>query len=236
MPNDRIARPSLRAIVGVMNVLVVDDEAELLDLAVRALERDGHVVRSANTLAKARQCVVESLPEVMVLDVGMPDGSGFDLCRSLRRDGFRFPILVLTANGEVPRRVEGLDAGADDFVSKPFAVVELRARVRALGRRGPMDRALVVQVGDIELDFGSRRATRGGVEAPITKREWAVLEILAIRAGRVVSRNDILESAWGEAEDSAQSSLEVLIARIRRKLSTELVRTVRGEGYALGHD
>lgn len=217
-----------------MNVLVVDDDREVLDLVVRALERDGHRVRASTNLEEARAEVVESPPEVLVLDLALPDGSGIGFCRELRAGRHAFPILLLTAHGEVPRRVEGLDAGADDFLAKPFAVAELRARVRALGRRGPVDKSTIARHGEVELDFASRRAYRDGVEVPITKREWAVLELLAAREGRVATRVEILDSAWGEITDAATASLDVLVARIRRKLGPAIVRTVRGEGYALG--
>jgi two-component system OmpR family response regulator len=133
----------------------------------------------------------------------------------------------------VPQRVAGLDAGADDFLPKPFAVAELRARVRALGRRGPVERKPTVRSGEVELELSTRRATRAGEEVPVTAREWAVLELLAARSGRVVPRSEILDCLWGDITDSANQSLDVIIARIRRKLGPNVVRTVRGEGYAL---
>lgn len=215
-----------------MHVLVVDDHDEVLDLLVRALERDGHVTSRARSLAEARDGVM-AYPDVIVLDVALPDGSGIDLCRELRRGGCLAPILLLTAHSGVPERVAGLEAGADDFLGKPFAVAELRARVRALGRRGPLERPSLVEVAGVELDLGARRARRAGAEIPLTAREWAVLELLLSRRGRVVSRAEALEVIWGEVSDGASASLEVMVARIRRKLGPGLIRTVRGEGYAL---
>ncbi|HET6583794.1 MAG TPA: response regulator transcription factor [Nannocystaceae bacterium] len=216
-----------------MDLLVVDDSLEVLDLVQRALERDGHEVRAATTIAEARQRIAAAPPDVMVLDVALPDGTGIDLCRALRSEGVRCPILLLTAHGDVPKRVAGLDAGADDFLAKPFAIAELRARVRALGRRGPIDRPVAIEIADIRLDLGARRAVRGDADIPLTAREWAVIELLVARRGRVVPRSTILEVVWGDVSDSANASLDVIMGRIRRKLGAEVLRTVRGEGYAI---
>jgi DNA-binding response OmpR family regulator len=217
-----------------MRVLIVDDHDELLDLVTRALTRDGHNVLTARTARDARGVLAENVVDLILLDLGLPDGSGQELCRALRRSGNSAPILVLTAQSAVSSRVECLDAGADDYLSKPFAIAELRARVRALGRRAVTVRTFAYERNDVFLDFAARRALVRGQEAPVTAREWSILELLAARVGRVVSRSEMLESVWGETSDAAGASLEVLIARIRRKLSSNVIRTVRGEGYALG--
>lgn len=215
-----------------MRLLIVDDHAELLDLLLRSLRGEGHEVAVAATAGEARERLATSGMDVIVLDVALPDGSGIDLCRELRQGGTATPVLLLTAHASVAERVAGLDAGADDFLGKPFAVSELRARVRALGRRGPALRPLVVRSGEARIDFLSRRAERKSTEVPLTAREWSLLELLAARAGRFVSRAEILELVWG-GEADATASLEVLIARIRRKLGEGVVRTMRGHGYAL---
>lgn len=216
-----------------MRVLVVDDEREVCDLVGRALAREGHGIRVAGSLAEARQEMAATVPELMVLDLVLGDGSGVDFCREVRQAGHRMPIILLTAHGEVPRRLEGFEAGADDFVAKPFAVAELRARVRALARRGPLMRPAVVSVGGVELDLAGRRARRDDAEIPITAREWAIVELLVARRGRLIARSEILESIWGDSSDAASASLDVIIARVRRKLGAGVIRTVRGEGYAI---
>jgi DNA-binding response OmpR family regulator len=215
-------------------LLLVDDHPELLALVSRALQRDDHVVVESTSLESARSELSARQPDLIILDVALPDGSGMDLCRELRRAGSRVPILLLTAHGEVPQRVQGLDAGADDFLAKPFAMAELRARVRALGRRGPVQRSKVWCLGAVELDFGERRALVGDQEVPLTAREWSLLEVLVNRAGRVVSRSELLETVWGEDTDSASASMDVIIARVRRKLGAAILRTVRSQGYAIG--
>lgn len=215
-----------------MRVLVIDDESDVRDVTRRALESDGHAVVTAVDLSSACAALDEGI-ELVVLDLRLPDGFGLELCREIRTSGSTVPVLLLTALSQVAMRVEGLDAGADDFLGKPFAVAELRARVRALGRRGHLPSGFVHRWNTVHLDFGTRRATRDSNEVPITAREWAILELLARRAGRLMSRSDLLESVWGKDDESAAKSLEVLIVRLRRKLGAELIRTVRGEGYAL---
>lgn len=217
-----------------MRLLVIEDHAETRALVSRALSRDGHVVTAVGTAADALAALRDKEMDVVVLDLGLPDASGASLCATLRDDGHEVPLLVLTAQGAVSCRVECLDAGADDFLAKPFALAELRARVRALGRRGPRPRGLVRRCGDVVLDVSARRATRGGAAVPLTAREWAVIELLALREGRVVPRWEILDAIWGEATERAGASLDVILARVRRKLGDGLVRTVRGEGYAIG--
>lgn len=218
-----------------MRVLVVDDEAEVRSVVARALRADGHAVTTAEDLQAARRRVSEGI-DLLVLDLRLADGFGLELCRELRAEGASIPILLLTALSQVAFRVEGLDAGADDFLAKPFAVAELRARVRALGRRGALPRGLTYERDDVRLDFAGRHATRAGQPIAITSREWSILEVLVRRLGRVVSRSDLLESVWGEASETAASSLEVLVGRLRRKLGAELIRTLRGEGYALAEE
>jgi len=215
-----------------MRVLVVDDDAELLELVERALVRDDHAVRTAESAEEALEVMEQHHADLIVLDLGLPGASGEELCRTIRRRGASPAILVLTAQNAVSSRVRCLDSGADDYLAKPFAVAELRARVRAVGRRAAVARPDTVVSGTVRLDFANRRAQIAGTEAPITAREWAILEMLASERGRVVAREELLERLWHQSNGAAGASLEVLIGRIRRKLGADLVRTVRGKGYA----
>ena len=215
-----------------MHVLVVDDDEELAELVERSLVRDGHTVKSAPALLSAHEALLESF-ELIVLDIGLPDGSGIELCRELRRAQRPEPILLLTAQSAVAQRVEGLDAGADDYLVKPFAVAELRARARALGRRRASVPSAAHRWESVELDLAARRAWRDGADVELTGREWAILDALVRSRGRVVARDRLLEDVWGEVSEAAGASLEVLVGRIRRKLGRGLVRTARGIGYAI---
>ena len=215
-----------------MRVLVVDDDQDVLAVLARALARDGYAVSTTDSVAEARKAVAAGV-DLLVLDLGLPDGSGLELCRELRREACALPILILTAQTQIGVRVAGLDAGADDYLTKPFALAELRARVRALGRRGPVLRSLVHTHKDVTLDLGIRRATRAGLEVPVTAREWAILELLVSRAGHITPRNEILTVVWDDTTESAGNSFEVLIARLRRKFGSDIIQTVRGQGYLL---
>lgn len=217
-----------------MNVLVVDDDPELCELLRTALCREGHVVHTSGSVAGTQELLLRIEPDVLVLDLDLPDGSGLDLCRALRRRGESLPVLILTASAHVSARVEGLDAGADDYLIKPFALAELRARVRALGRRGERPAIARLERGGVVLEVAARRAWRHELEVALTPREWAIVEVLARAGGEVVNREDLLVEVWGEASEAANASLGVLMARIRRKLGPALIRTLRGRGHALG--
>ncbi len=218
-----------------MHLLIVEDSAPTRDLLTRALEDTGATVETAARLSTGIRLGLTGSFDVIVLDLMLPDGNGLDLCRELRAAGVTIPILCLSARGEVADRVNGLQAGADDYLRKPFALAELRARIVALARRGGQVPPSGVSSGAMRIDFAARRITRRSVPVPLTAREWAVLETLASRAGRVVTRSELLELVWSEVNASASDSLNVILGRLRRKLGSPeegcVIRTVRGEGY-----
>ena len=220
-----------------MHILVADDDSELRALVVTALRREGHRTTESATVDQTLRLAHADQFDVVVLDVMFPDGSGLDACRRLRDEDMTTPILFLSARGAVSARVDGLEAGADDYLAKPFALKELMLRVRALGRRGPAAKERVLTHGKVRLDLASRRAFRDVEEIPFTTREWDVIAVLAAHEGRVVSFDALLDQAWGDASEGSRNSLEVIIGRIRKKVDSSgiesWVRTVRGLGYAL---
>ncbi len=219
-----------------MRILVVEDHRATRTMVESALHEAGHTVDAVEYVAQAEGLLREREYDVAVLDWMLPDGSGVDLCRQMRTERRSLPVLMLTARGEVADRVTGLEAGADDYLRKPFAVTELMARLRALTRRGPRLAESVVRHGDLEIQLDAQRVLVRGHEVPVTLREFQILELLLRRNGRVVSRSDILVSVWGEESPGAAASLEVLVSRLRRKLAfdeTEPLKTHRGLGYSL---
>lgn len=215
-------------------MLLIEDSPPTRELLVRSLSDDGITVTTAMRMSTGLRAATVAEYDAIVLDLMLPDGDGLDLCRTLRANGVSTPILCLSARGEVSERVRGLNAGADDYMRKPFALVELRARLRSLVRRRRSTVSRTLEIGALRIDFAARRLTRDGVEVPLTAREWLVFEILAMRAGSVVGRSELLEHGWGEQTAGARDSLEVILGRLRRKLAgpgqRSQIRTVRGEG------
>ena len=220
-------------------ILLVEDDVATRKLVASTLAEEGLTVEVHGCGDGATRALLPGRFAGVVLDVSLPDVSGIDLCREWRRRGVRVPILMLTARTDVGSRVAGLDAGADDYLGKPFALAELKARLRAVLRRRAIrpEQDWVLRRGDVMVDFGRRQARVGGNEVPITRREIEVLARLASSRGRAVARDDLLEEVWGEATEETAASLEVIVSRLRRKLEQggreALIRTIRGYGYAL---
>ena len=220
-----------------MHLLVVEDDARLSRLLRRLLTQDRHVVETAMTAEEGLEMATSSLElDAVILDVGLPDRSGFDVARTLRRQGSAVPILMLTARDSVSDRVEGLDAGADDYLVKPFAYEELLARLRALGRRPPSRKSAALKAGPIELDETTRRVTVAGRSVDLSQREFSILECLLRRPGQVLSRDQLLDYAWPYGVALTPNTVEAYIHLLREKLgpaAASNVETVRGVGYRL---
>ena len=221
-----------------MRVLLVEDDTELAHEVAQGLRGAGARVSIAGNGREGRRIVETEELDVLILDVMLPGESGFVLCRSLRERGVEIPILMLTARDAVEDRVTGLDAGADDYLTKPFALQELIARVRALSRRRPTLTPRIVQVGDLRIDLGARSAKRGDRLIELTAKEFALLECLAQHAGVVLDRAAISAHVWDDNHDPFTNVLEVLVRRLRRKIDdghdAKLIHTMRGAGYRLG--
>jgi two-component system, OmpR family, response regulator len=223
-----------------MHILVAEDEAKLADLLAQGLREEGHVADVAlngrQALCKART----SEYDAVVLDVMLPDLDGLDTCRRLRQEGLSAPVLMLTARDEVRSRVAGLDSGADDYMTKPFSFTELLARLRALTRRGRLERSVVVEVGELRLDPAKRRVWRNGQEISLSAQEFGLLEAFMRRPDRVLSRTQLLDYAWDMDADSSSNVVDVYIGYLRRKIDEPFGRssleTVRGVGYRLRKD
>ncbi len=221
-----------------MRILLIEDERKVASFVARALRENAYAVDVAPTGERGLEMANGAAYDAILLDIRLPGMSGIEVCRSLRRSGLRTPVMMLTARTLVEHRVEGLDAGADDYLPKPFAVAELRARVRALIRRGSNSRDAILRYADLELDCGKRRAARGGAPVSLTPREFALLELLMLRAPETVTRTEIIEHVWDVNFDSESNLVEVYINRLREKIepdrSIKLIQTVRGIGYRIG--
>jgi DNA-binding response OmpR family regulator len=220
-----------------MRILVVEDEHRIANIVIRALKESGYEVDRAESGEKAIELGSHESYDGILLDIRLPDRSGIQVCQELRAAHIDTPILMLTARTLVEHRVEGLDAGADDYLTKPFAVSELLARVRALVRRRKNGGGRVLRYGDIELDRLRRRVTRTGLTVSLTSKEFALLEFLLSRAPEVVSRNEIIEHVWDMQFDPGTNLVEVYINRLRQKISAgnapKIIHTIHGVGYCL---
>ena len=223
-----------------MHVLVVEDDVRMAAAIRRGLRADGVVADVAVTGADALWMARAGEYDALVLDVMLPDMDGFDTCRRLREDGVWVPIIMLTARDGVDDRVRGLDAGADDYLTKPFSLAELMARLRALSRRGARERPAVVQVGDLQLDPAERVVHRGNTRVELSPREFALLEVFMRRPGQTLSKDQLVEAAWELAYERRSNVVEVYVRYLRDKIDRPFgvasLETVRGVGYRLRAD
>jgi DNA-binding response OmpR family regulator len=220
-----------------MQILVVEDERSMAELLKRTLQEEGHQVVLAADGRQGFEIARCSAFDVIVLDVMLPGMDGISVARRLRECRNQTPVLMLTARDTPADVVAGLDSGADDYLTKPFSIGVLLARLRAVSRRGAIPRPVHLEVAGVRLDPGSHRVTRLGDVLNLTPREYQLLELLMRNAGRAVSRETILESVWGFASDVTENTVEVFMRQLRLKVDTQepkLIRTVRGYGYMMG--
>jgi DNA-binding response OmpR family regulator len=221
-----------------MRLLLVEDDPELAAVLASGLSEQGHEVVRAESYAAARTRVRLGSFDVILLDIMLPGGSGTDLCREVRADGVATPILMLTARDTVDDRILGLEVGADDYLTKPFAFRELVARVGALARRPPTLGPETIRVADLEVDLRARRVRRGARALELTAKEFALLEFFLLHRDQVVDRASITAHVWDENHDPFTNVLEVLVRRLRAKIDDEfepkLIHTLRGAGYRFG--
>ncbi len=220
-----------------MRALILEDDERLRSLVVRTLSRAGLACDEARSIDEAEDLLGAHAYDLLVLDRRLPDGDGLDVCRRARAKGFRHSILMLTAMDHAEAEIEGLSDGADDYLGKPFDLEVLAARAKALLRRNEVRAPRELTAGDLRLDPGRRSAWRGKEPLSLTAREFTILELLMRSPGSVVSREVILEQAWGEREEPMSNTIDVLVGRLRRKLDRpkgpSSIETVRGAGYRL---
>jgi DNA-binding response OmpR family regulator len=214
-----------------MKVLIVEDEARIASFLVRGLRAQGYAVDHVATGEEALRGARDPELDLMILDLGLPDIDGTEVLRRLRDAGSRLPILVLTARGDVSDRVEGLDLGADDYLTKPFAFDELLARIRARVRDQDGGPATALRVGEVELDIPSRRVSVGDARHDLTAREFALLQVFLRRPGQVLTREQILSQVWELDWDPGSNVVDVYVGYLRKKVGDARIETVRGVGY-----
>jgi len=221
-----------------MRVLIVEDDPQLAGLLRDGLRGERIDPTLASTVADAKERATAGAYDVILMDVRLPDGTGFDLCRALRADGISAPVLMLTALDAVDDRVRGLEVGADDYLTKPFAFRELVARLKALARRRDELVPSTHRVANLEVDLAARQVRRGGKPVTLTAKEFALLELFLLHPGQVLDRAAITAHVWDDNHDPFANVLEVLVRRLRKKIDDgfepKLITTLRGAGYRFG--
>ena len=223
-----------------MRILIVEDESKLAQILVRSLKGEGFAVDTAATVEDGLHMAAVHHYDLIILDLLLPDGSGTSLLRRLRQRRLEVPVLVLTARSELDTKVENFEAGADDYLTKPFELPELLVRVRALMRRGPAVKDSTLKLGDLELDRLTRQVRRAGRRIELSPKEYSLLEYLLLNAGRVLSRSMIIDRVWDQSFEGFTNVVDVYVRQLRRKIDEgfepKLIRTARGLGYSIALD
>ncbi|KPK27163.1 MAG: XRE family transcriptional regulator [Betaproteobacteria bacterium SG8_40] len=216
-----------------MSILLVEDDQDLATGLLEALRKEGLSINHVGTAKAALHVIGTETPEIVILDLGLPDKDGLDVLRQLRRQHRDLPVLVLTARDSLGDKVAGLDSGADDYLAKPFEMAELLARLRVLGRRMGTSSSNVISVGAVNLDTTSQTVTVNGEPADLPRREYMLLKVLMENAGRVQTRDSLENKLYSWGEEVASNALEVHIHHLRKKLGSDFIATVRGVGYTV---
>jgi DNA-binding response OmpR family regulator len=220
-----------------LKLLVVEDEARMVELLRKGLAEEGHTVVCAGDGSEGLDLARNYEFDAIILDIMLPKLNGYDLAQQIRRERIATPVLMLTAKDSIPDLVRGLDAGADDYLTKPFAFEELLARLRAVKRRAPVPQSTRLQVGNLVLDPATREVSRGSEDILLTRTEYNLLERLMYRAGKVVPRRSLIEAVWGFDRDIEENTLDAFVRLLRTKIDTDdqpkLIHTVRGVGYMI---
>jgi heavy metal response regulator len=223
-----------------MKVLIVEDEKKIASFIKRGLSEEGYSVDIAYDGLEGLDKAMSSVYDIVIIDIMLPKMDGIELCSYLRKKGFNNPILILTARDRVEDKVKGLDSGANDYLTKPFAFEELLARLRALTRKSNNQAKTNIKIADLEIDLISHKVKRGGKEIPLTVKEFALLEFLAYRAGSIVTRNMISEHVWDINFDTGTNVIDVYVNYLRKKIDSnsdkKLIHTIRGRGYMLNEE
>ena len=223
-----------------MRLLIVEDEKKLLNILTLSLKASGLTVDGVGTAEDAMERVKAVPYDLMILDLGLPDSSGTNLLRRLREQHHNLLVLILTARGDIDSKVENFEAGADDYLTKPFALAELTIRVQALLRRGPAIEETMLKLGDLELNRLTRQVRRAGKRIDLSVKEYSLLEYLFLNAGRTVTRSMLVEKIWDQSFEGLTNVVDVYIGHLRQKIDEghepKLIRTIRGLGYALDFD
>jgi DNA-binding response OmpR family regulator len=216
-----------------MSILLVEDDQDLATGLAEALRKEGLAINHVGTGKAALHVISAETPEIVILDLGLPDKDGLEVLRQLRREHRELPVLVLTARDSLGDKVAGLDSGADDYLAKPFEMAELLARLRVLGRRIGTSSSNVISIGSVSLDTSNQTVTVNGVPTELPRREYMLLKVLMENAGRVQTRDSLENKLYSWGEEVASNALEVHIHHLRKKLGTEFIATVRGVGYTV---
>ena len=223
-----------------MKILIVEDESRMSELLRRGLTEEGHTIVAASDGLEGWELARDYEFDAIILDIMLPKLDGYEVARRMRAAKLTTPVLMLTAKDAVPDIVQGLDLGADDYLTKPFSFEELLARLRAIKRRSSAPKQSLLQVGDLELDPAAHQVTRGGIRIPLTRTEYGLLEQLLYNAGRVVPRRALIESVWGFDREIEDNTLDAFVRLLRNKIDTggapRLIQTVRGVGYVIRVD